>query len=263
MSSKVCVITGGTSGIGRCTALEMKRAGYTVYELSRRAQGTEGLEHLSADVTDETAVKQAVARIMEREDHIDVLINNAGFGVSGAVEFTEPADARHQLDVNFFGMVNMNHAVLPVMRKAGGGRIVSLSSVAAPIPIPFQAYYSASKAAINAYSMALANEVKPFGIEVCTIQPGDIKTGFTAAREKFHQGDDIYGGRISRGVAAMERDEENGMAPECAGRFICRVATKKGVKPFNTVGFKYQSFCLLAKLMPAKLLNYLVGKLYC
>lgn len=262
MSELVCIITGGSSGIGRCTALEMKNAGYTVYEFSRRAEGVVGINHIRADVTDEESVNAAVAEVMEREDHIDVLINNAGFGISGAVEFTPPKDARHQLDVNFFGMVNMNHAVLPIMRKTGKGRIVSLSSVAGPIPIPFQAYYSASKAAINAYSMALANEVRPFGIKVCTIQPGDIKTGFTAAREKFHAGDDVYGGRISRGVEAMEHDEETGMSPETAGKFICRVATKKSVKPFNTVGFKYQAFCLLAKLMPAKLLNYLVGLLY-
>ena len=262
MSELVCVITGGTSGIGKCTALCMKAAGYTVYELSRKAEGVEGLTHIQADVTDKATVDAAIAAVMEKEDHIDVLINNAGFGVSGAVEFTEPADAKHQFDVNFFGMVNMNHAVLPIMRGAGKGRIVSLSSVAAPIPIPFQAYYSASKAAINAYSMALANEVRPFGVSVCTIQPGDIKTGFTAAREKFHNGDDIYGGRISRGVAMMEHDEETGMSPEFAGKFICKVATKKSVKPFNTVGFKYQAFCLLAKLLPAKTLNRLVFSIY-
>ena len=114
-----------------------------------------------------------------RDSHIDVLINNAGFGISGAVEFTGTEEAQRQLDVNFFGMVRMNRQVLPVMRKQGYGRIVNLSSVAGAIPIPFQTYYSASKAAINSYTMALANEVKPFGIQVCCVQPGDIRTGFT------------------------------------------------------------------------------------
>jgi short-subunit dehydrogenase len=156
----------------------------------------------------------------------------------------------------------MNHAVLPVMRQARHGRIVNLSSVAAPIPIPFQAYYSASKAAINAYTLALANEVRPFGVEVCCVQPGDIRTGFTAAREKTSEGDDVYGGRISRSVGKMEHDEQTGMAPEAAARFICRVATKKGVKPVNTIGFAYQSACVLAKLLSARLLNSLVGKIY-
>ena len=260
--SRVCVITGGTSGIGKATAQALLKNGCTVYELSRREEGLEGTHHIRADVTDETQLARAVEQIVEKEGRIDVLINNAGFGISGAVEFTETKDAQHQFDVNFFGMVRMNHAVLPVMRKQSGGRIVNLSSVAGAIPIPFQTYYSASKAAINSYTMALANEVRPFGIEVCCVQPGDIRTGFTAAREKLHAGDDIYGGRITRSVAGMEHDEQTGMAPETAGLFICRVALRKGVKPVNTIGFSYQFLCGLAKLMPAKLSNFLVGKLY-
>ena len=215
--SQVCVITGGTSGIGRCTAQAMLARGYTVYELSRRAEGVAGMQHIVADVTKEETLAAAVAQILQREDHIDVLINNAGFGISGAVEFTGTEEAQRQLDVNFFGMVRMNRQGLPVMRKQGYGRIVNLSSVAGAIPIPFQTYYSASKAAINSYTMALANEVRPFGIQVCCVQPGDIRTGFTAAREKNQLGDDIYGGRIARSVSGMERDEQTGMAPEQAG----------------------------------------------
>ena len=260
--SKVCVITGGTSGIGRCTAQAMLEKGYTVYELSRREQGIAGMHHIVADVTNEQTLAAAVAEILQREEHIDVVINNAGFGISGAVEFTRTEDAQHQLDVNFFGMVRMNRQVLPVMRKQGYGRIVNLSSVAGAIAIPFQTYYSASKAAINSYTMALANEVKPFGIQVCCVQPGDIRTGFTAAREKNQLGDDIYSGRIARSVAGMERDEQTGMAPEKAGAFIAHVATRKGIKPVNTIGLQYQFFCFLAKILPAKALNFLVGLIY-
>ena len=146
---KVCVITGGTSGIGLCTAQAMLEKGYTVYELSRRAEGAPGMNHIAADVTKEETLAAAIQEILKREDHIDVLINNAGFGISGAVEFTKTEDAQHQLDVNFFGMVRMNRQVLPVMRRQCYGRIVNLSSVAGAIPIPFQTYYSASKAAIN------------------------------------------------------------------------------------------------------------------
>ena len=161
MSNKVAVVTGGTSGIGRATALALKDAGCTVYELSRRAQGVEGLHHISADVTKEESVRAAVEQIMAREGRIDILVNNAGFGISGAVEFTSTEDAKSLFDVNFFGMVNMNRQVVPIMREAGHGRIVNLSSVAAPVPIPFQTYYSATKAAVNAYTMALANELRP------------------------------------------------------------------------------------------------------
>ncbi len=260
--SGVCVITGGSSGIGRCTAQQMLAKGYRVYELSRREQGSEGMVHLRADVTDEASLAAAVDTVMQREGRIDVLINCAGFGISGAVEFTPTADAQRQLDVNFFGMVRMNHVVLPIMRRQGSGRIVNISSVAGAIPIPFQTYYSASKAAINSYTMALANEVRPYGVQVLCVQPGDIRTGFTAARQKLHAGDEEYGGRISRSVAGMEHDEQTGMAPETAGRFIANAAARRGVRPVNTIGFTYKLFCVLAKLLPAKLLNWLVGLIY-
>lgn len=188
MSNRVAIVTGGTSGIGRATALALKEAGCTVYELSRRAQGVEGLHHIAADVTKEETIRAAVAEIMAREGRIDILVNNAGFGISGAVEFTDTADAKALFDVNFFGMVSMNRVVVPIMREAGHGRIVNLSSVAAPVPIPFQTYYSATKAAVNAYTMALANELRPFGVTVCAVMPGDIHTGFTARAGRSGRG---------------------------------------------------------------------------
>ena len=259
---KICVITGGTSGIGKCTAEAMVKKGYTVYELSRREAGNPGMYHIPTDVTDPEACQRAIDAVYSQAGRIDVMINNAGFGISGAIEFTPIEQAKRQLDVNFFGMVRMNRQVLPVMRRQCYGRIVNLSSVAGAIPIPFQTYYSASKAAINSYTMALANEVKPFGIQVCCVQPGDIRTGFTAAREKNPEGDDIYGGRIARSVAGMERDEQNGMDPEKAGAFIAHVATRKGIWPVNTIGLQYKFFCFLVKILPAKTLNWLVGLIY-
>lgn len=259
---KVCVITGGTSGIGKCTAEAMLQKGYAVYTLSRRAEGLGGMRHIVADVTDGAACARTIEMVLQEAGRIDILINNAGFGISGAVEFTPPEAARRQLDVNFFGMVNMNHAALPVMRKQGFGRIVNLSSVAGAIPIPFQAFYSASKAAINSYTMALANEVRPFGIEVLCVQPGDIQTGFTAARQKVCAGDEIYGGRISRSVSRMEHDEQSGMRPEAAAKFICRAATGKSTRPIQTIGLSYRLFCILQKLLPAAALNRLVGLVY-
>ena len=262
MEQKICVITGGTSGIGLCTALKMKAKGYEVFEISRRREGATGINHISADVTDEERINEAVSYIIDKAGRIDVLINNAGFGISGAVEFTETADAKKQFDVNFFGMVNMNRAVIPFMRRAGGGRIVNISSVAAPIAIPFQAYYSAAKAAINSYTMALINEVRPYGISVCAVQPGDICTGFTSAREKSYAGDEIYGGRISGSVAVMEHDERNGMKPEKAAHLIAAVAEAKKVRPVYTIGFKYKLFCALVKILPARLVSYIVGRIY-
>ena len=136
--NKVAIITGGSSGIGLCTAAALREAGCRVYELSRRDSDVPGITHLRCDITDEAQVAAAVERVMAECGRIDILINNAGFGISGAVEFTETADAQRLFDVNFFGMVRMNRTVLPLMRQQGAGRIVNLSSVAAPVPIPFQ-----------------------------------------------------------------------------------------------------------------------------
>jgi len=208
-------------------------------------------------------INAAVAQIMAEAGHIDLLVNNAGFGISGAIEFTAPEEAKRLFDVNFFGMVNMNRAVVPLMRAAGHGRIVNLSSVAAPVPIPFQAYYSATKAAVNAYTMALANELRPFGVTVCAVMPGDIHTGFTAARKKVVEGDEIYHGRISRSVQRMEHDEETGMDPAKAGAYIASVALRDGNRhPLYAIRFDYKFFAFLAKVLPARFLNWLIYCLY-
>lgn len=259
---KICVITGGTSGIGKCTAEAMVKKGYTVYELSRREAGNPGMYHIPTDVTDPEACQRAIDAVYSQAGRIDVMINNAGFGISGAIEFTPIEQAKRQLDVNFFGMVNMNRAVLPIMRQQGGGRIVNMSSVAAPIAIPFQAYYSASKAAVRTYSLALASEVRPFGIEVCVIMPGDIATGFTAARRKSCDGDDAYHGRIARSVAVMEHDEQTGMSAEYAGQFVARRATQKRAKLICTMGHKYALFVFLMRILPTGLATRIVGKIY-
>ena len=260
--SKVILITGGTSGIGLNAAKELSRKGCHVYELSRRDSGTDAAFHIQADVTDEAQVQNAVQFVIEHEGPIDVVINNAGFGISGAIEYTDTEDAKRQFDVNFFGMVHVNRAVLPIMHRQGYGRIINMSSVAAPIAIPFQAYYSASKAAVRTYSLALQSEVNPYGIEVCAIMPGDVATGFTEARKKSPEGDEAYGGRISRSVAVMEHDEQTGITAEAAGAFVAGKALQKKVPVLCTLGGKYKVFVFLTRLLPTEMLVKLVGKIY-
>ena len=262
MTRKVVFVTGGSSGIGKAAAEALRDMGCTVYEGSRRESSLPGIVHLTLDVTEEASAVHAVREVLAREGNIDILINCAGSGISGAVEFTEADAVRRQMDVNFMGTVNVTKAVLPLMRTAGSGRIVNISSAAAEFPIPFQAYYSASKAAVNAYSMALANEVRPFGITVTAVQPGDIRTGFTASRAKSVTGDDVYNGRISRSIAVMERDEQNGMDPALAGKWIGKIALRKRGKPICTLGFSYQCLCFLRKILPAAVVNRLIGLIY-
>lgn len=260
--NKVVIITGGTSGIGLATARLLRKAGCTVYEFSRRPV-PEDPWHTAVDVTDAAAVKAAVDAVFRREGRIDILINNAGFGISGAMEFTDPADAHRLMEVNLFGMDNAIRAVLPHMRKAGSGRIVNISSVAGVFAIPFQAWYSISKAAVRSLTMALYNEVAPFGIEVTSVMPGDIHTGFTAARKKSSAGDEAYGGRISASVAKMEKDEQNGMRPEDAAKTVAKVALRKGrVKPYYAIGLSYKCLVLLDSLLPCRAVRWLLYQLY-
>lgn len=258
---KIALVTGGSSGIGLAAAKELSKT-CRVYEISRRGFSPDGFTHIRADVTDESSVNAAVGEIIARENRLDILVCCAGFGISGAVEFTEKSDAEKQMNVNFFGVVNAVRAVLPHMRAAGHGRIVCVSSVAGAIPIPFQTYYSVSKAAINAYVRALSGEVRPLGISVCAVMPGDICTGFTSAREKIESGDELYGGRIARSVSGMEKDEKNGGTPELAGKFIARKALAKRVPPVCTIGLKYKLFVWLSRVLPQPLVCFVVGKMY-
>ena len=251
---KIAIVTGGSSGIGRAAALMLCENGYTVYEFSRRGENYSSIFHITADVTNPASIAAATARVIGKEGRIDLLVNNAGFGISGPVEFTDSADAHAQLEVNFYGAFNCIQAVLPQMRAQASGRIINLSSVAAPIAIPYQSFYSAAKAAINSLTLALRNEVRPFGIQVCAVQPGDIRTGFTAARNIYKS--------LDRAVAVMEHDEQNGMAPEAVAKVILKAANARKCRALYTVGAQYKLFTLINKLLPATTVNWLVGRIY-
>ena len=258
---KTVVVTGVSSGIGAAAASLFADAGFRVYGLSRRS-GTDGrINYISADVTDENSVKAAFDTIARESGSIDILLCNAGMGISGAVEFTELSDARRQIDTNLFGMFLCVKNAVPLMRGRGG-RIVCTSSVAAVFSIPFQAFYSASKAAINSMTMALRGELRRFGISVCAVMPGDVKTGFTDARVKSGDGSGVYTGSIERSVSVMEKDERGGMRPETVAKKLFKAGTKKRVRPFYVVGAKYRLFCLLGKLLPASAVSSIVGGMY-
>ena len=261
-NKKVALVTGGSSGIGLAAIRELVKCGVTVYEVSRREAQIEGATHLRGDVTNEETMREIVERIVATEGKLDILLCSAGFGISGAVEFTELDDAKRQFDVNFFGVVNSVKTVLPVMRRQASGRIVIVSSVAGAIAIPFQAYYSATKAALNAYSCALRNEVRPYGITVTSVMPGDIATGFTDAREKSPIGDADYGGRISLSVSRMEKDERNGMKAEIAGKYLRRMCLKQCVAPTSSIGFVYKTLVWLSRILPQRLVSRIVYIMY-
>ncbi len=258
----VAVVTGGSSGIGKAACALLRDGGFDVYELSRSGKSEDGIKHITADITDEKNVDAALKKVVDEAGGIDLLVNNAGMGISGAVEFTELSAAKKIFDVNFFGTLICIKAALPYLRKSKSGRIVNLSSVAAPVAIPFQSFYSATKSAVNSLTLALRNEVKPFGIKVCAVMPGDAKTGFTDAREKNTAGAELYGKAIERAVTAMEKDERNGMSPERVAKVVYRAATAKNPKPLYTAGGVYKLFVFLTKVLPTRLFNWIVGKVY-
>ncbi|MBR6408148.1 MAG: SDR family oxidoreductase [Clostridia bacterium] len=259
---KTAVITGGSRGIGAAAAKLFREKGYRVFELSRSGQSRDGITHIDVDITNDGRVKEAFDGIIKQCQAIDVLVNNAGYGISGAVETTDIDAAKRQLDVNYFGMLRCIKQAVPNMRENGGGHIVNVSSVAGVLPVPYQSLYSASKSAVNALTLTLANEVKRFNIKVCAVMPGDTATGFTDNRLKNESGDDTYNGSISHAVKAMEKDERAGMRPEKIAGVIFKAACAKNPRPLYTVGGKYRLFTFLNKLLPAKAVNYIEGKLY-
>ena len=253
--NKIAIVTGGTSGIGLAAVNALRAKGCTVYALSRHGD-------IPCDVSDEESAKTAVRQVLEKEGRVDILVNCAGFGISGAAELTPLDMAKQQLDVNLYGTANMVNAVIPAMRQQGAGRIVNTGSVAGFVPIPFQTWYSASKAAVQSYTMAMGNELRPFGITLTAVLPGDTKTGFTAARNKIDDPEDLYQGRIARSVERMERDEQNGVPAQKVGDLIARVALKKRVKPLYIPGFSYNLVNVLIRILPSGLANRLIGLLY-
>lgn len=267
---RTLVISGGSSGIGKATASLFAERGWRVFELSRHGkdsqqddvQNTKGeIIHIPCDVCDEESTRTAVAEVLKMTDNIDVVISNAGFGISGPIEFTEIKEAEHQMDVNFMGAVRFTQAVLPQLRRQQSGRIIYTSSVAGQLPVPYQAFYSASKAAINAMALALANEVRSFHISVSVMMPGDVSTGFTDARCKSSAGEEVYP-TARKAIANMERDERSGMAPEQIAQLFYHIATCHSPRPQYVGGFGYRVLCFLDHFVPTRIVNWIEYKLY-
>ncbi len=180
---KVVLITGASSGMGKVTAMKLAREGHIVYGAARRVDKMEELKALggfalSMDVTKEQSLQDGVEQIIKEQGKIDVLINNAGFGLYGSVEDTSIEDARYQFEVNLFGVARLTQLITPHMRKQNSGLIINISSMGGKIYTPLGAWYHATKHAIEGFSDCLRLELKQFGIKVVVIEPGIILTDF-------------------------------------------------------------------------------------
>ena len=257
---KVIVVTGASSGIGLATARRFSQKGHKVYGIARHAHSDELFECLQADVNDLDAIKQIFQTVYAREGRIDAVVNNAGMGIAGAVELATPERIQYIFDTNLTSLVKISSVAVGYLKQTKGN-LVNIGSVAGELPIPFQACYSATKAGVLEFSLALDGEVRRFGVKVTVVQPGDTKTGFTAARV-FEGGEADYGGKIGKSVKRMEHDEQNGKSPETVAKAVEK-AIKSRRSPLKiTVGGKYKFFVRLAKLLPTRFVNLILRKMY-
>jgi short-subunit dehydrogenase len=260
---KVAIVTGASQGIGAAIADMLVSEGYDVYGLSRRRSELAAYNYVPCDLTDSASIEQAVRTIAERENgQIDLLINDAGMGIAGAIEFAHPDDIARQLGVNLTGTMAITQKVLPYMRRRGAGKIIFISSLAAIFPLPYQAYYSVSKAGINAFSDALGIEVKPFGIQTSAMMLNDVKSEFTANRRKNLEGNDIYHGRIELSVHRMERSEQNGMSVQQIAAACRRLIRKDPMPPHVVVGAEGKLYAFLYRILPTRTMLAVIRKVY-
>jgi NAD(P)-dependent dehydrogenase (short-subunit alcohol dehydrogenase family) len=250
-NERVALVTGASAGIGRACADHLHRAGWVTVGASRRGTTADGCTGLVMDVDDDASVHDGVRHVLDVHGRIDALVAAAGWGVAGPVEHTSLGEARAQLETNFWGCVRVVQAVLPPMRAQGGGRVVLISSIGGAIGIPFQAFYSASKFALEGLGEALAYEVVPFGIHVTLVRPGNVRTEFTARRQMAAAGDATYDAAVARAVGAMERDERNGVPPDDVAVLVRRILDARHPPRRVSVGKAGERVGLLAKrLLP-------------
>ncbi len=273
MEHKVILITGASSGIGQTCAQHLARLGHRVYGTSRRAPFPPGETPsgvpvmIEMDVDCDESVQRAVDWIVQREGRLDVVVNNAGFGIAGAVEETSVEEARAQFETLFFGALRVCRAALPAMRGQGAGLIVNVSSLGGIVPLPYQAMYSAAKFALESLSESLRMEVEPHGVYVSLIEPGDTRTGFTANRRVVRAAADNpaspYAASFARTLKVIESDERGGAPPESVAWLLARIVTRPRPRLRYAVGPLYQKLAaVLKKLLPAGLFNWLLMKYY-
>jgi short-subunit dehydrogenase len=254
--TKIVLITGISSGFGKATAELLYTKGYIVYGFSRKqSDNLKGkIKVLKADVTDAVSVQRAVSVLIDREGDIDVLINNAGMGVTGSIEDSSREEIQLQMSTNFMGYVNMIQAVLPVMRKQAKGTIINTSSIGGLMGLPYQGFYSASKFAVEGLSEALRMELIPFNIKVIVIQPGDFFTNFTVNRKPVNTGgsDSAYGTQSQKTLSIIEKDEKGGMSPDFLARKVAKILEQKNPYHHYIIATPEQKFAVLLKrLLPA------------
>ncbi len=261
---KVAVITGASSGIGNAIAKRLSSEGAICYDISKSVKEFDFIKKsCQADVNDYQKVGLLLEEIVSQEGKIDIFINNAGFGIAGAIEYAKPENVYSQISTNLSSYIVLSGLAVKYLKKTQG-RIVNISSIGGIIPLPYQASYSATKAGVEIFSRALANEVKPYNIKVTAVMPGDAKTGFTSARVIDNNATNaLEKDSIRLSIAKMEKDEQKGMTPDKIAKKVRKVLTKRNPPLRISVGFWYKFVPLLTRIFSLKFINFIVRKLYC
>lgn len=223
-TESVVIVTGASSGIGRACADRLSDNGWSVFGASRRGIASPGWTPIVMDVDSDVSVAAGFEAVLSGDHRLDAVVACSGWGLSGAVELTSLDDGRAQLETNFWGTVRVVQQALPFMRRQGHGRIVLMSSIGGIVSLPFQAFYSASKFAMEGFGEALAYEVAPFGIDVTLVEPGNVLTGFTAARRStpIPAGEDPYAAAVEKAIGLMAADEADGVEPDAVAVVVQR-----------------------------------------
>lgn len=254
--SKVVLVTGASSGIGRAIATHLADRDHRVFGTSRKAGGGAVFEMIAMDVNDEASVKAAVARMLAMAGRIDAVINNAGIALRGAVEDTSVQEAKALFDTNFFGALRVCRAVLPSMRAQGSGTIVNISSLAGTFGAPFSGLYSASKFALEGASEALRLEVRSFGIRVVLVEPGDHESDLPLRRTTAAEAarNPAYREALARSDAQQARDEAKAPKPDGVARLVERILAARHPRLRYTVGTLDQRLVVpLKRFLPSRL----------
>lgn len=252
----VAIVTGASSGIGLVTAKALATAGYRVFGTSRKAvANTPGITMLVADVTDDASVQALITEVVAQAGRIDLVVNNAGIGLLGGAEESSIVQAQRLFDVNVFGVARVVNAVLPIMRAQKGGRIINMSSILGLIPSPFNAFYAATKHAIEGYSESLDHEVRSQGIRVMLVEPGVTRTAFEENLTRADQPLPVYAAQRQNSEALMRSMVEAGDDPQVVADMVVIAATARAPKLRYSAGKQSRQVRMLRRFMPERLVD--------
>lgn len=264
MNKKVILVTGGSSGLGQAMCARLAKAGHTVIGTSRKpGEALNGYALQAMDLTDEASVRQAVDAVLARHGRIDVLINNAGLGIQGPAEDIPLDLAQKLFDTNFFGLHRVCRAVLPGMRERKSGLVINISSIAAQFGLPYRAFYSASKAAVDRYSESLSIELRPFNVKVVIVQPGEFNTRIADSRLRPAVISEAYAKGYGRAMEVLGGSMHYSRDPDELAQVVERIVNDPAPALVYRVAQGVQKLSvLLKKMLPGRRFERMVGKHY-